>query len=184
MINKLKQLLNRCRNDKISAASIAIVCSVIALIIAHTILDNFPTICSHISTTFNTITKFLFHIAELPIWLIILAIIIIFFSRDLFSHLRHKRFLKHKECEIDSIIWRWNYILSPKNKYVINNLKPHCALCGCELSLDPHEYYYCANQECDNKEGTRIHKKNNEDIIKFIKKRIQEKFPHKTDKIE
>lgn len=184
MINKLKQLLNWCCNDKISTALVTIVCGAIAFVIGRTIFNNLSTVYSHISTIFSAITKFPFLIIELPIWLIILVTIVIFYSRDLFSHLQHKRFLNYKECEIDSIIWRWDYILCPENKYVLNNLKPHCSLCKCELSLDPHEYYYCANQECDNKEGTRIYKKDNNDIIKVIKKRIQEKFPHKTDKIE
>lgn len=179
MKNKLKQLMGRYLNIK---TLVAFIVSTAAIVVGNTIYKN-PTI---IISRIGTITNFLILKVEMPIWSVISALMVVVFcfSRYLFSYSQGKSLLKYKEDEIDSIIWRWDYTLSLENKYVINNLRSHCPLCKCELSLDRHKYYYCANQECTNSRDMGIYKIDNNNIVKVIKKRIEEKFPHKIDKIE
>ena len=179
MKNKLKRLMGRYLNI---TTLVAFIVSTAAIVVGNIIYKNQTIIISRI----DTITNFLISKVEMPIWSVISALMVaaFCFSRYLSSYFQDKSFLKYKEDEINSIIWRWDYILSSENKYVINNLRSHCPLCKCELSLDRHKYYYCANRECTNNGGTKIYKIDNNNIIKVIKKRIRENFPHKIDKIE
>ncbi len=159
---------------------VTLIIGISAIVIGNTILKNIDIVISLIHTIINTISNFLKF--KIPIWSIVLSLLVIFLIIILFSNIKSKSFLRYKEDEIESIFWRWNYISSSNKKYSINDLKHHCPICKCELSLNQHEYYYCANPGCDNNKSTMMYKKEKDDIIKIIKKRIREKFPNIIDK--
>ena len=153
--------------------------SISAIVIGDVILNS----SNIISTFVKTIANFLLIEFEMPIWLIILISIILFFSKDLFLFIYRNEFLKYNEENINSIIWKWDYDLSSNKKYIIMNLKAYCPLCKCELSFDQHDYYYCTDSECKNNNGLDIYKIDIEKIVKVIKVNIQKNYPSSQHKI-
>ena len=174
MINKLKQIILKYSKNKTLVTLIAsIIASIIAIVIANIILKNL----NEIILLIDLIKNILNFKIPMPIWLIILVIIFLFFIGGYYLYLQNKKFLKYKEDKIDSIIWSWEYEQNPENKYSIINLNPHCHLCNCKLSLDQHQYYKCPDPACKNNKNMDVYKKNNNDIIKIIENRVLKKYP-------
>lgn len=104
---------------------------------------------------------------SIKIWVLLLLIIVIILAIYLFQRMASKKSSNYNEDIIDFI--RWKYTLENPDNF-INDLQSYCSICGCELSLDGLKSYYCQN--CNRKFGPE---KNDEDIKKIIRQRIEDK---------
>jgi hypothetical protein len=164
-ITKIKNLINHPWIITIAGTAIATI-----------ILEYFGILGLYLSVIAGRIISLI--ITTIPIWVIILALILLFLTKWLYLCIQSRHFLSYKEAKINSILWRWDYRSSSKNEYIISDLKPHCPKCKCELSLDEDEYYSCINPECKKFKDKYGYKKEKNDIIKIIKQKIEKENPH------
>lgn len=112
-----------------------------------------------------------------PVYIITLFIILLFFVLKLYQYIPPKRFLSYDEEVINGLLWRWKIDKISKDEYRICDLRPYCPDCKFELSLDRHDYYKCGNPECDTDKLIFREKDEKNEIVKVIKNRIEKKFP-------
>lgn len=146
--------------------SVMILCIAIAGILAKNFnsshIDSLLLIVKSITDFFVSLLNF-----SIKIWVLLLFFILIILTIYQFQRMASTKSLNYNEDIIDSI--KWKYTLKNPDNF-INDLQSYCSICGCELSLDGLKSYYCQN--CNRKFGPE---KNDEDIKKIIRQRIEEK---------
>ena len=161
-IKKIKKLINH-----------PLIIKIMGTVIAITLITTKPEYFGILGPYISAIAELIISPITIPLWAIILALALIlhFLIKGLSSCIQSRRFLSYRECEIDSVLWRWNYRSSSKDEYIISDLTPHCPKCKCELCLDKHGYYSCINPECEKLNDKYGYKKEKDDIIKIIKQK-------------